>query len=99
MKVCLSSNLNMSLDLNERHILFSYQDMNQMRNYLFVIDKYYIYSNKISGKELNFNNFLSLLERKFKSEKYIAYVNGTIAKFFSKWFTFYQYFNRFRNDI
>ena len=53
----------MSLALNERHTLFSYQDMNQMRNYLFVIGKYYIYSMKFSGKELNFNNFLSLLER------------------------------------
>ena len=89
----------MSLYLNERHILFSSQDMNQMKNYLFVIGKYYIYSNKFSGKELNFNNFFNLLKRKFTSEKYIANVNGTIAKFFSKWFTFYQYFNRFRNDI
>ena len=59
----------MSLDLNELNILFSYQDINQMRNYLFVIGKYYIYSNKFSGKKLNFNNFFSLLERKFKSEK------------------------------
>ena len=40
LKVWLSANLNMSLDLNERHILFSYQDMNQMRNYLFVIGNY-----------------------------------------------------------
>ena len=70
-----------------------------MRNYLFVICKYCIYSNKFSGKEFNFNNFLSLLERKFKSEKYIAYMNGNIAKFFSKWTTFYQYFNRSQNDI
>ena len=52
LKVWSSSSLNMSLDLNERHILFSYQDMNQMRNYLFVIGKYYIYSNKFSGKDL-----------------------------------------------
>ena len=58
MKVWLSSNLNMfELDLNERLILFSYQDMNQMKNYLFVIGKYYIYSNKFSGKEINFNIF------------------------------------------
>ena len=64
LKVWLSSNLNMSLDLNERHILLSYQDMNQTRKYLFVIGKYYIYSNKFSGKELNLNLFFEYSRKK-----------------------------------
>ena len=65
-----------------------------VKPYLFVIAKYYVYSNKFSGKELIFDNFFSLLERKFNNEKYIAYINGITAKLFSKWYTLYQYFNR-----
>ena len=90
----LSVNSNIHVELNDRNILFSHQDENQLKTYLFVIAKYYVYSNKFSGKELIFDNFLSLLERKFNNEKYIACINGNTAKFFSKWYPLYQYFNR-----
>ena len=94
LKDWLSVNSNIHVELNDRNILFSHQDANQLKTYLFVIAKYYVYSNKFSGKELIFDNFLSLLERKFNNEKYIACINGNTAKFFSKWYPLYQYFNR-----
>ena len=49
-----------------------------------VLAKYYVYSNKFSGRRLNFEAFMSILKRKyeFQSEKYLANLNNTFATFF-----------------
>lgn len=94
LKVWFLANSQLSLNLEEKNILFSYQNKNHLTNYIFVVAKYYIYSNKFSGKDLNLNSFISLIEKKFLSERYIAYINNNITKFFKKWSPLYNYFNR-----
>ena len=44
---------NINMDLQDSSILFSYQDDNSLRNYLYVLAKYYIYANKFSGNGLS----------------------------------------------
>ena len=48
---------NMLNSLDAKHILFAYQEKNKLRNYIFVVAKYYIYANKFSQKDLNLNIF------------------------------------------
>lgn len=86
-------NTNIQLDLNDKNILFSYQEKHLLISYLFVVAKYYIYANKFYQKNLTINSFIPILEKKFKSERYIAYMNNTITKFFRKWTPLYNYFN------
>ena len=98
LRIWLINNSNIHIDLNDKSILFSYQDNNVLKNYILVVAKYYIYANKFCKKDLNLNSFVGLLEKKFQSEKYIAYVNNTITKFFTKWTPLYNYFNRNINN-
>ena len=44
---------NLVLNLEEKSILFSWQDKNQVMNFIYVTAKYYINANKLSGKALN----------------------------------------------
>lgn len=90
----LIENSNLSLNLEEKNILFAYQDNNQLRNYLYVIAKRYIYVNKFSGRQLNLNTFTAILQRKFQTERYIAHINDTMGSFFGKWSHLY---NNLRN--
>ena len=83
----------MFICLDAKNILFAYEDKNKLRNYIFVVAKYYIYSNKFSQKDLNLNSFLRMLKGKFQSEKHIAYMNNNITAFFAKWGPLYNYFN------
>ena len=57
------------MDLQDSSILFSYQDDNSLRNYLYVLAKYYIYANKFLGNGLSLQSFKTILKRKFKAEK------------------------------
>ena len=86
----LTENSNLSLNLEDKNILFAYQDNNQLRNYLYVIAKRYIYVNKFSGRELNLNTFTAILRRKFQIERYIAHINDTMGSFFGKWSHLYN---------
>ena len=56
------NNSNIHIDLNDKSILFSYQDNNVLKNYILVVAKYYIYANKFCKKDLNLNSFVGLLE-------------------------------------
>lgn len=94
LKIWLSANSNLTIELNEKNILFSYEEGYQIKNYLLIMAKYYIYRNKFFRNELNLNCFLSMMERNFKTEKYMACINNNISDFLSKWSPLYDYFNR-----
>ena len=84
--------------LNDKNILFSYgqkkQNKKKLINYLCVLAKYYVYSNKFSGRGLNLEAFMLILKRKYQSEKYLANLSNTFAKFLRKWAMLYNYFER-----
>ena len=83
-----------NMDLQDSSILFSYQDDNSLRNYLYVLAKYYIYANKFSGNGLSLQCFKTILKRKFKVEKYIAYVSCSFTRFMKKWGPLYDVMNQ-----
>ena len=64
---------------------------NGLMNYLYVVAKYFVYANKLTGRELNLE---SLLKRKFQSDRYIANLNNTFAKCFIRWSVLYNYLNQ-----
>ena len=60
----------------------SYGQKTKLITNMCVLAKYYVYSNKFSGRRLNLEAFMSILKRKYESEKYLANLNNTIATFF-----------------
>ena len=60
--IWLNDNSNMFISLDAKNILFAYEDKNILRNYIFVVARYYIYANKFSQKDLNLNSFLPMLK-------------------------------------
>ena len=50
---------NLVLNLEEKNILFSWQDKNQLIIFIYVTAKYYIYANKFSGKALNLDVYIT----------------------------------------
>ena len=85
---------NINMDLKDSSILFSYQDDNSLRNYLYVLAKYYMYANKFSGNGLSLQSFKTILKRKFEAEKYIAYVTNSTTRFMKKWGPLYDVMNQ-----
>ena len=81
----LLSVANITLILEEKSILFSYQGKNQLVNYILTLAKHYIYKTKFFVNELDVNIFIVILKGKFRFEKYIAYLNNKLAKCLSKW--------------
>ena len=77
-------NVNISINLDKKGILFSYQGKCILKNYIMVIAKHYIYKNKILAKQLHINSFISMLKVKFQCESYIANINNKIAIFLKK---------------
>ena len=90
LKEWLRLNSNISLDLEEKNILFAYQDKNQLRNFIFVLAKYYIYANKFSGKQLNLDVFKAILRKKFQGERYTAHIRNNMGQFMRKWSQLYH---------
>ena len=88
----LINNFNLRISLNDKNILFSYEQKHKLINYILLLAKYYVYSNKFSGRRLNIESFKSILHRKYKSEKYLANLNNNFATFLRKWATLYNYF-------
>ena len=86
-------NVNISINMDKKGILFSYQGKCILKNYIMVVAKHYIYKNKFSAKQLNINSFISMLKVKFQCERYIANINNKVAKFLKKWTPFYNHFN------
>ena len=91
--IWLMPNVNISINLDKKGILSSYQGKCILKNYIMVVAKHYIYKNKISAKQLNINSFISMLKVKFQCERYIANINNKVAKFLKKWTPFYNHFN------
>ena len=77
----LSNNFGLRIILTDKKILFSYEQKNKLINYVCVQSKYYVYSNKFSRRGLNVEVFKSILKKKYQSEKYLANLNNTFAKF------------------
>ena len=94
LKTWLYENANINVNIEKRNIIFSYQGRNSLINYILVLAKYYIYKTKFisTDKNLNIHAFVSLLKKKFISDRYNAYIFNRVAKFFSKWFPLYNYF-------
>ena len=82
------------MNIEKCNIIFSYQGRNSLINYILVLANYYIYKTKFisTDKNLNIHAFMSLLKKKFISDRYNAYIFNRVAKFFSKWFPLYNYF-------
>ena len=94
LRIWLSNNSTVIIELGEKQILFACQDKrNTLRNYLCIIAKYYIYVTKFTRNHLLLENFISLLKKKFQSEKYIALMSNTVTSFFAKWVPLYNHFN------
>ena len=91
-------NVNTSINLDKKGILFSYQGKCILKNYIMVVAKHYIYKNKFSAKQLNINSFISMLKVKFQCERYIANINHKVAKFLKKWTPFYNHFNNYQDN-
>ena len=75
---------------DEKSILFSWQDKNQLINFIYVTAKYYIYANKFSGKALNLDIYKAILHRKFQTERYSAHIDNKMGKFMTKWTLLYK---------
>ena len=84
---------NLMLDINSKSIIFSYQNKNELLSYISVLAKQYIYKNKFVNNSLNLDSFISLMKKKFQCEKYIAFINSNMGKFFDKWRPLYTYFS------
>ena len=84
---------NLMLDINSKSIIFSYQNKNELLSYISVLAKQYIYKNKFVNNSLNLDSFISLMKKKFQCEKYIAFINSNMGKFFDKWRPLYIYFS------
>lgn len=80
---------NLELNLEAKSILFSWQDKHQLRNFIYVSAKYYIYANKFSGKALNLDVYKAILRKKFQDERYSAHINNKMGKFMTKWWPLY----------
>lgn len=92
LKNWLRCNCNISLSLEDKNIIFSYQTRKGIENYLLLLGKYYIYKNKFSEKELSIQSFVSLLRQRFLSGKYLANIHDKFGKFMQEWSRLYNYF-------
>ena len=66
LRIWLSNNSTVIIELGEKQILFTCQDKrNTLRNYLCIIAKYYtcIYVTKFTRNSLLLDNFISLLKK------------------------------------
>ena len=82
--IWLIQNVNISINLDEKGILFSYQGKCKLKNYQMVVAKHYISKNKFSAKQLNIHSFISMLKVKFQCERFIANINNKISNFLTK---------------
>ena len=92
LKVWLYTNANIEISLENKNILFSYTGKKELENYIYVLAKYYIYQNKFISRNISIQAFVSLLKKKMLSERYIAFLNNRLSKFFQKWSPLYNYF-------
>ena len=94
LRTWLSNNSTVIIELGEKQILFACQDKRYtLRIYLYIIAKYYISVTKFTRNSLLLENLISLLTKKFQSEKYIALMSNTVTSFFAKWAPLYNHFN------
>ena len=88
----VDENVNISINLDKKNILFSHQGKWLLKNYMMVVAKHYIFKNKFSVEKLNMYSFISIFKVKFQCERYIANINSKIAIFFEKMDPFLQLF-------
>ena len=93
LKVWLQTHANLSINISDKSLIFSWQKEKSFMNYLLVVAKYYIYKTKFTSRRLNIAGFKSLLKKKFDGEKYIAKINNRYDKFLGKWSPLYNLLN------
>ncbi|MCG7892737.1 MAG: reverse transcriptase domain-containing protein, partial [Candidatus Thiodiazotropha endolucinida] len=93
LKFWLMLHMNLNLDTDSKPTIFSYQNKNELLSYISVLAKQYIYKNKFVNNDLNLDIFIQMLKKKFQNEKYIAFINSNMGKFFAKWRPMYNYFS------
>ena len=89
-----STNLALNLE-KKKSILFSWQDKHQLRNFIHMSAKYYIYiyTNKFTGNALNLDVYKAILQRKFQGEHYSAHINNKMGRFMTKWSPLFNQLN------
>ena len=92
LKLWLQSKVNIDISLDDRTILFAYSGKDEIKNYIYVLAKYYIFQNKFISRNINIQGFINILKKKMLSERYIAFINNKLSKFFKKWSRIYNYF-------
>ena len=92
LKVWLYTYANIEISLENKNILFSYTGKKKLENYIHVLAKYYIYQNKFISRNNSIQALVSLLKKKMLSERYIAFLNNRLSKFFQKWSPLYNFF-------
>ena len=65
LKGWLNRNVNLTLNLDNKTILFSYHNNNKLLSYIMVVAKQYIYKTKCLNKELSINVFITRLKISF----------------------------------
>lgn len=93
LKMWMNVNVNLNLILEDRNILFSTQNNNELISYILLLAKYYIYKNKFVNKQLSIPAFLLYVKVKLTNERYIANIHNTFDGFLKKWHPIYNYFN------
>lgn len=92
LKAWLSTTVNIEISLDDREILFAYNGKKDLENYIYVLAKYFIYQNKFFTKKVTVQGFTRLLKNKMISERYMAFINNKVGRFFQKWSPVYNYF-------
>ena len=76
------------IKLSTSHILYGWFDGTkhwQILNYCLLIAKYSIFCTSLRGDELNFQNFLLLIQEKIEILKEIATENNSLSSYYRKW--------------
>ena len=58
-------NIRINID-TKMYFIFHIRGKSQFGNYLLAVEKYYIYKNKFSDKQLNIDSFISIFKVKFQ---------------------------------
>ena len=85
LKTWLEIKTNIIFQLNVKNLLFSKQAHNVLLNHLLLLAKYHIYRTKFFSNQINMENFIIYVRKKFKNEQYIAKLHNKEDAFSAKW--------------
>ena len=82
--------------LTKKHVILGfYYDLKHFSgiNYIILLAKMYIYSQKMNKKDVSFNTFLLIVKNQLMIEKIICEHNNTIVSYNKKWKNIIEWFN------